>query len=492
MNTSSLSQTYKLETADFLAKLLLQYNNFTKKHYENNATIVEYLTQIIVMAVLQLSKGDKDNDLIHYFDYIRDYFRKYTNTVSLYASISQHIVDHLFSGRDKQLMFKILEYIEDDKDYFMTNVTNNTSIKNKFSNPMLKQFGLLPVTYSLEMQEIIPLVLDKSITGKIDFKSIAKSENCCFIILYNVVYNAIEYNMRSLIIKRLAEKNIQPNSYGINDKIIDRFQTIKMITDAKGKHTEAKWDFSHEIHGDIESNKIYILESIDGKKYRILSPWIFSKTYSIPMFKVKALLKYLENSSAPTRVSCYHKVSIKAAVKNMFVSKQLDLESIEEHSKEIDTQSIKTELFLKINSVIKDIIRTDFANGKKIKGNTEINDIIHDDRISDIFSSTLLRLYNIGFKSIDSQEFDAGKFPFYELLSSYILDLRDTTRKFMKEFHDLYNRDPLAQEIFDKSNMTTINHRIETILTTAITNQISDKDNLYQSLNYKYLLLNFH
>lgn len=485
---SNLSQTYKLETADFLSKIVLQYNNLNKKHLDNNTIIITYLSDITLDLII------KSKDIMKLFTFIQKQFRNNLNTVHLYSYIIQKLIDYLSDQKYelKQIMYKIMDQIEYDKDYFMIHNINEKPFKTKYSNPMIKRFGLIPVTLSTELSDIIPIMLNKSITGKIDFKSIAKSENCCIIVMQNCTYTPIEYNVQPLLMKHIAGKTLQPINYGINDKIIERFQTIKEVLDSKGKKSEAKWEFSYEIYGDKESSKYYILETINSKKYRILSPWMFSRSYAIPSHKIKPIVTYLENPYIPSRVSSYQNNSIKQSLKKMFVSKPLDLSSIDEHSKEMDAQGIKTELFLKINSVIKDIIKSEYANGKKLKTNAEINDVIHDSRISDTFSSTLLKMYNIGFKTLDAREFDAGKFPFYELLSSYILDLRDSNRKFMKDLHDTYNRDPINKDILEKNDMSMINQKIEQVLTAAITNQINDKNNIYQSLNYKYLLLNFH
>jgi hypothetical protein len=51
IDDNTMSQTYKLEAADFFYKLLTAYNNFIKKHKENDAVIIEYLTETLISFV---------------------------------------------------------------------------------------------------------------------------------------------------------------------------------------------------------------------------------------------------------------------------------------------------------------------------------------------------------------------------------------------------------------------------------------------------------
>ncbi len=273
-----------------------------------------------------------------------------------------------------------------------------------------------------------------------------------------------------------------------------------------------KWDFNYEIIGDeSHADKFYVLETLDNEQYRILTPWDTPRTelnhresqsfkpalaanYSIPKHKITPLITYLKNSNQPNRVSSYQTLAAKQMIQNMFLRKPLSLEYIEEQSKDIDMQLIRNEIYLKVMNLFKTIISKDYKAGASIKNNSDINDIIHSDDVREIFASTLLNLYSVGVQSNKLREFDANHFPFSELLCSFMLEMDIIVRRFMKELHDGYNRAPFAKEYFDSSadeKSTALTEKLDEILLKILAIILNDKDNIYISLNAKYLLLNF-
>lgn len=482
IDTSNLSQTYKLETADFFSKLIIQYQNFVKKYKEYDADIINHLSDLAVQNVIADEKHISEN-----LDDIQKMFYSMTNTVILYSVSIQKILDYCVNNQQK-ILFKIINMVENDKDYFLTNNLHRNK-DNRYQNPPLKRFGLIPITDSLNLDDILTLILNreyKSVKFQ-ELKKISTKENICFLILNHVTPHPIEFTIRNLIIPRLAKNYNQPNEFGISEKIIHKFQTIQ-------QKNESKWNFTYDIIGNLDSKFIYILETLDGKTYRCLSFWLAitnDHSYNVPKYKVVPIIEYLDDPQKPSRVTSYHNISINKAIPNMFVRKPLDISSIEEQSKSVDTHTIKTELFMKLSETVKTIIDKEYSKGKKIVGPTQINDILHDERLNEVFTGVLLRMYQVGFHN-DTGEFDGGKFPFYEILSSYLLDLRDTTRRFMKDLHDSYNREPLPLEVFSSHDVTTIQNKLDSTLNVSINNQISENDNLYSSLNYKYLILNYN
>ena len=242
----------------------------------------------------------------------------------------------------------------------------------------------------------------------------------------------------------------------------------------------------------LNTSNTYIIETLDGDNFRILSPTLFGRNYSIPKDKVEKIIKFLEHPCEISRISCYHKLLIKKATANMFIGKPLDFETMENNAKDNNMQIIKNELFLKLYGLIQEIIKKDFSSGVKIKSSSEINEIIHDDRIGELFSSILLKMYEVGFNADNPTNFNAGKFAFSELLSSFIVDLQDSTRKFMKDLHDGYNSNLLPSEVFTSKDLPVINKKIEFLLLNSLENQLNSSDNIYSSLNYKYLILNYN
>ena len=300
-----------------------------------------------------------------------------------------------------------------------------------------------------------------------------------------------------------SDDNSDIEDYSYNSKakkLKEHTKKLKEHTKELKEHTKKlkdhmlKWDFSYEVI-DEKSESYYILETLDDVHYRALAPWLDTKNLLINKFRIKQLLDYINNPNRPNRISNYQAVSNKKASANMFLRKPMKVDELEEQAKDIDTHIIRNDLFLKVTRIIRDIIEKDYGKGKKIKSDVDINNIIHDHRIRDIFINSILKLYEIGAKFNTVKEFEAGKFPFYEVLSSFIVELEEITRRFMKDMHDLYNREPLNASIFDLQEydkLTEITKKIEESVNKAIQTVISDKDNIYSTMNYKYLLLNFH
>lgn len=532
IDESNLSQTYKLETADYLSKIILAYNTFTKKHIEADVSFINSLTS----DILNLITNEHPNmgaNTIQSVKYIQSQFYQYKNTVSLYASFLQNFINYLYDrgGDAKNIMYQILNMIEEDKNFFIDgNVKNTLSQTHKdihLKNPPLKRYGLVPISNSMPINKLISHALKKQVTGNILLSSLpafAKKHKLCIILAYRVVYHPIEYNIRPLVLEEKADEFKQPVEYGITDKIIDRFKTIsipdgvnnkkinkssnkssnnkkinkkvvnKKINKSTKKNDDIKWNFSYKIVGDVDkANKYYVFESLDNKTYRILAPGL-NHPPELQKQQINNFIRYISSPNKPNRIINYQSVCIKNSINNMFLRRPLSFDTMEQQAQNIDTQIIRNDLYLKISNLIKNtIIAKEYKKGSNLKNNVDINDIIHDDRIKEVFMNVLLSMYNVGAKLAFEQEYSAGKFPFYELLSSYILGLQKLSNRFMKELHDAYNRNPLDDEVFNSSDkMQQINDKLDEILIKLFNTLISDKSNIYSALNYKYLLLNFH
>lgn len=501
IDESNLSQTYKLETADYLSKIILAYNTFTKKHIEVDISFINSLTS----DILNLITNEHPNmgaNTIQSVKYIQSQFYQYKNTVSLYANFLQNFINYLYDrgGDAKNIMYQILNMIEEDKNFFIDgNVKNTLSQKHKdihIKNPPLKRYGLVPISNSMPINKLISYAFKKQVSGKISsLPSFAKKHKLCIVLAYRVVYHPIEYNIRPLVIEENADEFKQSAEYGITDKIINRFKTINIPGQTnKIQSNEVKWNFSYKIIGDVnKASKYYVFESLDNKTYRILAPGL-THPPELQKQQINNFIEYITSPNKPNRIVNYQSVCTKKSINNMFLRRPLSFDMMEQQAQNVDTQMIRNDLYLKISNLVKNtIISKEYNKGSKVKSNVDINDIIHDDRIKEIFINVLLSMYNVGAKLAFEQEYSAGKFPFYELLSSYILSLRKLSNRFMKELHDAYNRNPLNDEVFNGSNkVSQINDKLDEIFIKLFNTLISDKSNIYSSLNYKYLLLNFH
>ena len=528
IDTDRLSQTYRLEVAEFYSSLLLQYHKFHKQHLADDEQLIKYLVNLIHSATMEYTSSDS---IQHALKYIQSRFYEYKNTVALYTAIMQDLIDYFYTDGKKEsklIMFYIIDLIEYDKDAFLSNVVNkfksNVNAVIHLENPALKRFGLIPVTDSMNLSKLVSLITNNQ-SNSVNMKKYAKEHNACFIIMHHVVYTPIEYNLRTLIDKNIAKDLIQPDEYGVTNKTVSRYTTIQVVggpdnmdsnklkkscdkncdknCDKKEKKSKEvssfkKWDYSFEIIGNYENKLVdtfFVLETLDNENYRCLAPWLVAKNLGIPRFRVKALIQYLTNANKPDRVIGYHSAVMKKATSCMFIKRAMSIDAMEEQSRLIDTQLIKNNIHMNIRLTLEEMIKSQYANGKKILSDTDINNIIHSDEIRYTFINVVLQSYRIGVNSTDVQSYDGGDFPFSELIATFLSDLQDIVRQFMKTLHDGYNREPLNTSVFklpidDKLN--AIEKKFEDVVIKTLSTIINDKDNLYSGLNYKYLLLNFH
>jgi hypothetical protein len=437
---------------------------------------------------LILFTNEMSDKLISYIDveniedikYLQSIVRKHIFSVSLYANILQKIVDDssskIMSKSNTNLLSEIFEIIESDKSFFLLGHATNI-FKKKVDNPPMKRFGLVPITDSMSLSELMHVVIGKKNINKIS--NLSSIKNYGFIIFNHIVYTPIEYNIRSLIVPSVAAKLIQPDTYGPTLKTVERFKTIR-------DYPAAKWDFDHKIINE-SSDKIIIIETLEGKSYRCLAPWVDSALYGyfINKEKVLPIIEYIKNKNVSDRVSNYHIISTKLATKNMFLKKPIAMESFEENSADVPSHIIKQEIILNLE--------THVNKYKSIKDSVQLNEVLHDEGLRDIFYNTTLRLYPKAVILDSIKEFKADRFPFSELLSSFIVELQNITGKFMRELHDGYGRKPLPKETFDlpaDERNNIIRKKISTVIEDALNLVIKNESNIYSTLHYKFLLLN--
>src|SRR5690606_23111607 len=115
------------------------------------------------------------------------------------------------------------------------------------------------------------------------------------VVLNRVTYHPMEYNIRALIVEDEAKQYMQPATYGITKKIVDRFQVIRPPVD------NAKWDFSYNIVGDVDKAEyFYVFETIDSINYRALTKNLTNM--KIPSGIGRSIVNTLRNGCTPDRV----------------------------------------------------------------------------------------------------------------------------------------------------------------------------------------------
>ena len=530
---SDVSQTYRDDAVDLLYQITQDYESF-RVDYERNITVIDNLLSSLILQRLIKEKNITDKKKI--IVGIQQLFREYPKSINLYAEFLQRYIDILYLSDDnenKQLMFYVISLIEQDKDYCMSGLASSelpdkVSKQIHLKNPFLHRYGLVNNTESLPMPEVFGMLLQQKITSIDSF--VKQNKKHGLIIMYKVIPAPIEYTVRRLFKLPNREENTGINVAFVNAcKLIQQLgviggkltneemrQNIVMVGDTNNQENEmdqdntnntndntnddtndntnddigldktvggAKWNFDIKIYNP-DSENFFILDTLDGVKFRILTPYFSTKVYSVPKYRVEQLIKYATDGNPPNRITNYQTLAGQVAISNMFASRVMPIDYLEEQSKEVDTPMIRNELYLKLTKHVNKLVN------KQIKSQADINNIIHDSMFQTIFVDTLFNIYQVsGNKVTLTNGFKQG-----ELLSSFILSLQDTAKQFFKIVHDGYNRDPLGYDVFklpEEDRILMIEKKINDVLLKCLNMLISDKDNIFAAANYKYLMLTF-
>ena len=402
---------------------------------------------------------------------MQEIFRKKTNSIILYTSVIRHLVK-----KHPDLCEKITKYVESDKTHVLccekksegkSKEKNDKVIKG---NPDLRRFGLLPSSDFMKISDLLSHIKARGSQSS-SFEKYAKAHDAAFAVFIRQVFEGFEYTIRTLIIPDETKKFTQKPNFGITDEVITRFDNIKRLP------SSGKWKFDKKIIGKSNPKKLYVVETLDGKTYRFL-------TRSPAGEKMDTPVEYLDRltSTGYGRSHYYQREVQKKALSNMFLRKPIDVESISRYSSDVDTSMMKNVIFLKMSSVYSGLI-----SEKTVKKGMTANTIISDKKVANGFFDSLLSVYHMGTKFDYGQQFSAGLFPFSELLSSYMANVMYAAKVFTRLLYDTYNRNPLDPKDMNPANLLKKLNDI----TNEILNMLISDENLYKSVNDKYLLLNF-
>jgi hypothetical protein len=510
LDEADLSKTYRLETSDLLNNLRVVYGKYKKARDLDEAEVVRSLSAGVVSGV-RLDhpgvwpdkpvaspgpaehaerktgvSGSATKSLEGTLDYIQGLFRQNKTTVRLYASIMQELVDQLHKARESSAVRHAVRLLDDDKTFFLQDVVANrlkgVGRRIQQENPPLKTFGMVPMTEPLPLKTLLAKLTSGVSVSAVGLPDFIKKQKACVVSLSRITYRPMEYSVSRLVNPNEAREFLQEPGQGVTAKTVQRFGVIQ---DPFKNKAPPKWKYTCKINGSYEkAEKYYVIETIDGTLWRALAQWFYGSNPAMTKERVAPLVAYLTEDNKPDRVSAWQKLNQDKALRHMFLRRNLSTDILEEYSAEIDTQSMRNLLFTKISQLFADIIKAEFKQGASLKSNTDVNDIIHDERVAEAFDEVVLGLYKTGTASTNASEFTAGKFPFSELIGSYLSALRYINRRFMKELHDGYNRNLPGPDTFAGS---------DTRRTQAVTGALSEVlHRTINVLNYKYLILNFH
>lgn len=545
INESNVSQTYRLEASDYLHRLTIRYNAFVELHKETDEIIVDILYKLLWKLLTEkcsfinkygteivesdhfstettsntqpepnkpinqmdskpniISKQiehkkivilhNESEELLLAIDELRDYFYQNFDTAILYQHIMQKLILIFYNVlNDENIYFSniLMNRIEQDKNIVLLADSKKSKFKKiHIANPSLSRFGLIPITDSIELSDALYKVFKKKFPNNIDLSQIAEEERINIIVSRKIVSVPIEYSINSLINRDIAKQYKQKENSGINKKTIERFNNIRLIGQPEAKtnnHQPAPiqtfdYDFGYDIY-EYKCSKYCIFETLDGKTYRILTPWLDNTKYIIDYIHINGFIKYISEPNQPLRATAYQRDAIKQMSVNMFMPNHFDIESFTKKSS-VNTQILQNSIFLDISEIFHDNI------DEKVKTTADINRIIHIPDIKELLIVNIIRMYNNSAPTDYGQEAHAGQFPFAELLTTFFVSLDKLAGRFMKELHDGYNNDPLIPSEFTADRVKV---KLDDVLLKTIHLLIDSTENIYSNINFKYLILNY-
>lgn len=464
-----VSESYKITIQESIQKLSTSVQRMRKDFALIDASLSEPLVQTLFVWCV--------TDPLKHVETIRRIYYQHPTVIDVYVQLMQRLVDH-YQREDKSVLFQLLAGLEMDKNHALQ-CTGRKFKKLNENNPLQFRFGLVPVLSLMDKKALLDIIVQEPTPRKSDnFAAIAKQYSVGFIIFEKLAYTPLEYDFRNLIVDELANPYLQPQEWGINKKIIERYRTITIHKPAE--HPK----ITVTVFGE-ESERFYVLETFDGKKYRPLAPWIHSNTYTLAKFRVKEILNKFPARSCMSRATEYHAQATKRAVRNMFLSKAIDMDAFAEKHTDIESGKMRSSIY---DLVMKEIDA--FVRRAQLETLADVGLIMRDETIQDAFARAVVSNYLS--ESGKSNTFDAGRFPYGEVLLSFTYELQTACRRFSREVHNGYMRRPLSELPATKTARIEVTMaKIAEVVQNAITSVIKLDDNLYTSIYYKYLILNY-
>jgi hypothetical protein len=475
VSNSDISGTAKLD-------LTSNFEDVTTKlyHFDRNFDDLE-------QQLIEVISTEVDIDGPNFLNDFHTYFVTNRNIIKLYLYILNKLID---SATSVDVLEKLRTYLLQDRTQCFTSLGTEISasqLKIRQTYPSVQKFGLIPVSEYFHIKNLSNVIdsLSPDITTIAKLKKFAETSKISFVILTHAVGAPVCYNLSKLFLPSTHKKE-----HAIDEYTIERTKTITLEPDSKHSGNKCVM-YLHTSDGDKFVG--YVLETTDSVSYRVLGKWQNKTNGKISSSDITDIVQYYRGKK--TIIDPYQSLCIASAAKNMFVNKQPDMKYFEIYSKEIDLTSIRNQLFLQLNTVIRALI-----GETKIQSSSDINSIIHDKKINETFVNSILKLYKIGANVYHIDEYSAGKFPFSEILSTFLAELQTISLRFGKELHDNLNRtigefDASNPDLYKPGNEAQTQHlvtkKLEKILVETINMIMNIDSNIFSSLNYKYLLLNY-
>lgn len=390
--------------------------------------------------------------------------------VLLFRMIMQNAID-VNTGHSKgsKVIRKILQIMESLKTSVLDNprmqIIQSGNKKYNTVQRIIQWNNLIPQEETQHLEDLVfKLVGVKSQEKDLDktCKIVSTTtEKIGFIVMRKVSKIPMEHKIMALIDRDFAQSKdlLQSGNQGINETLYKRTETISMLEPAR----PAVHD-SISVYGSPDTiTHYYMLETLDGINFRALHPWsIGTKDFKIPATWVQYIPDIKKTPS--TRLGAYSEI----------INEQI-IEHLHEPFTEIDflTRDERRKADIKWNNIRENIIR---ALHEEYSGKSaNLSSLIASSK----FQSSVLHYIVVELEKVASPGTAVKDEIYYEELAlSYVKDLEAIQYRLGRELINTY------QNEFRKSN-----NAFHDLLMKVLTKLISNKSNIFTSIQYKSELL---
>lgn len=459
---SDMSDTYKAETHRMYKKLSLKFAKIFAKISDLDKKIHNEISVSIIDEIKKSTSKEES------FQKFRKMFLENPEIVDLYTTVFKKLIEYE-KDNDRDFMYRLLSILEEDKTHVLDR--GHPIVKKKIlKNPILKSFGLIPNGVFMTPEEISVKIFSQNMKKDI-FKKLAEKNKMCVIVLNKITYLPVASSIESLIDRGQVDKFFQPPEVGVTKNIVSRFSTIDFLEKGRG------WNFSSDVFGDMEAEKILLLETFNGKKYRNLNIWTTSK-YVLEKNRLTDFLEYLKKYRSskfyPSRCDNYNSILSNKILKNIYFPKQVSINILTDESTEINARYLR-------NTMTSQMVDLFIKKEKKIKDNVYLGQLIKSELFSNLFEKILIEYYE---QYSSRKMMKNHSFPKSSVLVDFLFQLNELSKQFKKEMQANFNEINLEDDSYKYSQKI-----FEDVLSKTLSVIIVDKKNLYQAMLFKDKLL---
>lgn len=492
IDDSYYSQTYKMDMADEFTAVLMEWHTIKKSLISRVAVFENEMVRRWFNYVVG-SDGRIDWTTDTYTAHVArldSFITAYNQAavlVDVWVNLAQQLIDRYFTqGPDgKRIVHYIMDRVEQQKNTALKSI-HTTQLSKKDAqliknNPPLTRAGILPQSLCMTVAELCVYYNCSPCKTIKQFISVMLKKNIGIIEIHNQLPGNIE-----MTIANLVDRSSQiPTTNGVSQEYIKRTK-ISVPLDS------TVYDFTIVHHGPTYES-CTVIETLDGKHWRSCSPWPLTGAKTFPTSRAAHFLAMNDmthgnDSHFISRAEAYQIHAQQAAFASCFLRRPLTLDIIERSSKEVPLQVTKNMIYITIHNEvmgnIKGIIDSAAHDVQHVK-RLIITELIAEPVILAITNALLVAGDTAA--PYRAAEFNAGKFPASELLSTYIVQLMVVHKQYVKQVERHVNEMNIAP------NMDAIKFKtaVEECMVEIVDSILDERDNIFTTANYKYMIMNF-